>query len=86
MALIFLIGSIDPVLAGLSESAANIIDPNIKINAAVNFYFMFVSAIMIVIAGTWITEKIVEPRLKSYEGNAEKISVEKISEEEKKRT
>uniref|UniRef100_A0A832G7P1 AbgT family transporter n=1 Tax=Ignavibacterium album TaxID=591197 RepID=A0A832G7P1_9BACT len=80
----FLIGSIDPVLAGLSESAANIIDPNIKINAAVNFYFMFVSAVMIVFVGTWITEKIVEPRLKSYDGNAEKISVEKISDEEKK--
>lgn len=80
----FLIGSIDPVLAGLTQSAANIINPDIKINAAVNFYFMFVSAILIVIAGTWITEKIVEPRLKNYEGNAEKIPVDDLTLEEKK--
>lgn len=80
----FLIGSIDPVLAGLSQSAAQIIDPNMKINAAVNFYFMFVSAVLVVIVGTVVTEKIVEPRLKSYSGNAEKISVNEMSSIEKK--
>ncbi|HEY7751398.1 MAG TPA: AbgT family transporter, partial [Ignavibacteriaceae bacterium] len=69
----FLIGSVDPILAGLSESAAHILDPAMKVNAAVNFYFMFVSAFLIVILGTIVTEKIVEPRLKKYEGNAEKI-------------
>lgn len=80
----FLIGSVDPILAGLSQSAAQIIDLNIKVNAAVNFYFMFVSAILIVLLGTWTTEKIVEPRLKKYEGNAEKIPVEKLTSLEKK--
>jgi aminobenzoyl-glutamate transport protein len=80
----FLIGSIDPILAGLTQSAANILNPDIKINAAVNFYFMFVSAIMIVFAGTWITEKIVEPRLKNYEGNAEKIPIDDLKADEKK--
>ena len=80
----FLIGSVDPILAGLSESAAQIIDPSIKINAAVNFYFMFVSAFMIVVVGTWITEKIVEPRLKKYSGNVDSISVDEMGETEKK--
>jgi aminobenzoyl-glutamate transport protein len=80
----FLIGSVDPILAGLSQSAAQIIDPNIKINAAVNFYFMFVSAFLVVIVGTWVTEKIVEPRLKKYNGKAESISVEEMGEAEKK--
>lgn len=80
----FLIGSIDPVLAGLSQSAAQIIDPTMKINAAVNFYFMFISAFMVVLVGTWITEKIVEPRLKTYSGNAEKIPVNDITDVEKK--
>lgn len=69
----FLIGSIDPILAGLTESAANIIDPAMHINPAVNFYFMLVSAIMIVIVGTWVTEKFVEPRLGEYKGSAEKF-------------
>jgi len=80
----FLIGSVDPILAGLSQSAAQIIDPTISINAAVNFYFMFVSAFLIVVLGTWVTEKIVEPRLKSYDGKAEKIAVESMTAIEKK--
>lgn len=80
----FLIGSVDPILAGLSQSAAQIIEPEITINAAVNLYFMVASAIMIVILGTWVTEKIVEPRLKTYTGTAEKIPVDKLSQEESK--
>lgn len=80
----FLIGSVDPILAGLSQSAAQIIDPSETVNVAVNFYFMFVSAFMIVIVGTWITEKIVEPRLGKYTGNAERLSVEELSGDEKK--
>jgi len=80
----FLIGSVDPILAGLSQSAAQIIEPTITINAAVNLYFMVASAFLIVIVGTWVTEKIVEPRLKSYSGNAEKIPIDKLSAEESK--
>lgn len=80
----FLIGSVDPILAGLSQSAAQILDPTETVNPAVNFYFMFVSAFLIVILGTWITEKIVEPRLGKYKGNAEKIEIDQITPIEKK--
>ncbi|NOY06599.1 MAG: AbgT family transporter, partial [Chlorobi bacterium] len=52
----FLISSVDPVLAGLTQTAAQIIDPTLIISPAVNYYFMFGSAIMIVLIGTWITE------------------------------
>ena len=78
----FLIGSIDPILAGLTESAASMIDPGIQINPAVNFYFMVASAFLLVILGTWVTEKIVEPRLGKYEGNLEEF--ETVSPNEKK--
>ncbi len=69
----FLIGSIDPILAGLSESAARIYEPAMSVHPAVNLYFMIASAFLVVIAGTWITEKIVEPRLGSYSGETEKF-------------
>lgn len=78
----FLIGSIDPILAGLSESAANIIDPAMKLTPAINIYFMVISAIMITIVGTWVTEKFVEPRLGEYHGEFE--TFEKIQPIEKK--
>ena len=80
----FLIGSVDPILAGLSTSAAQIIDPSMNINPMVNYYFMVASAIMVILVGTWITEKIVEPRLGKYTGNEEALEIEQISPLEKK--
>jgi aminobenzoyl-glutamate transport protein len=80
----FLIGSVDPILAGLSTSAAQILKPEMTINPAVNYYFMFVSAIVVVLLGTWITEKIVEPRLGEYKGNAPRVAITKLVPEERK--
>ena len=45
---------------------------------------MFVSTFLITAFGTFITEKIIEPRLGKYEGENE-IDMTTISEEEKKR-
>jgi aminobenzoyl-glutamate transport protein len=78
----FLIGSVDPILAGLTESAAAIIDPSMKINPAVNFYFMFASAFLIVFIGSWVTERFVEPRLGSYTG--ESAELDEVSPHEKR--
>ena len=80
----FIIGSVDPILAGLSTSAAQIIDPNMYINPLVNYFFMVVSAIMVTFVGGWVTEKVVEPRLGKYQGNTEALKVEGISELEQK--
>jgi aminobenzoyl-glutamate transport protein len=80
----FFIGSIDPVLAGISESAAQMILPEMVVNPAVNYYFMFVSSFVVVIIGTWVTERIVEPRLGKYTGSAEKLPIEKLTISEKK--
>ena len=80
----FVIGSVDPILAGLSTSAAQIIDPDMYINPLVNYFFMVVSAVMVTIVGTWVTEKVVEPRLGKYNGNAEALRVEGITPLEKK--
>jgi len=79
----FLIGSVDPILAGLSTSAAQIIDPTMNINPMVNYFFMVVSALMVVFVGTWITEKIVEPRLGTYHGTEKPLEIEQITPLEK---
>jgi aminobenzoyl-glutamate transport protein len=57
-----LLGTIDPLLAGLSEEAARIVDVNYEVNPTANYYFMVVSTFFIAITGTIITEKITEPR------------------------
>lgn len=79
-----MIGANDTILAGLSEAAAQIIDVTEKVNPTVNYYFMFVSTFMITAVGTWITEKIVEPRLGKYAGPAERVSLEQLTAQEKK--
>jgi aminobenzoyl-glutamate transport protein len=61
-----LLGTVDPLLAGLTEKAAATIDPSIRINAACNFYFLFWSTFLVTIVGTWVSLFIVEPRLGSY--------------------
>ena len=66
-----MIGTIDPLLAGLSEEAAKIVDPNYTVNPTANYYFMVVSTFVIAFTGTFITEKLIEPRLGKYEGNGE---------------
>jgi aminobenzoyl-glutamate transport protein len=64
-----LLGTIDPLLAGLSEEAAAIVAPGYVVNPAANYYFMAASTFFIAFAGTWVTEKIVIPRLGTYTGD-----------------
>lgn len=78
------IGTVDPLLAGLSQEAARIIDPQYIVNPTANYYFMVVSTFLIAFAGTWITEKIVEPRLGKYDGDVAPEKIEPLSAEEKR--
>lgn len=79
-----LLGTIDPLLAGLSEEAAQILVPDYVVNPASNYYFMFVSTFIIAALGTWVTEKLVVPRLGEYEGEEEALEIEKLNADEKK--
>lgn len=64
-----LITPTDILSAGLTESAAKIIDPNFAVHPAVNWYFMIASTFLLSIVGTIIIEKIVEPRLGKYDSS-----------------
>ena len=57
-----LIGTIDPLLAGLSQEAARIVDPDYTVNALANWYFMIASTPVVTLLGWFVTEKIVAPR------------------------
>src|SRR5690554_5459913 len=59
----FIPSSIDPLLQSFTQSAAQIIDPNMLLNPLNNWLFTSLSSILIVGIGWYITDKIVEPRL-----------------------
>ncbi|HCN6359221.1 TPA: AbgT family transporter [Escherichia coli] len=63
-----LLGTIDPLLSGITQQAAQIISPDYIVGAEANWYFMFASTFLITILGYLITEKIVEPQLGEYHG------------------
>ncbi|CAE7756964.1 abgT [Symbiodinium sp. CCMP2592] len=62
-----LIGTVDPLLAGITEEAAQILDPTYEVHPAVNWYFMIASTFMITLVGWFVSAKIVEPRLGVYD-------------------
>lgn len=80
-----LIGTIDPMLAGITNEAAHILDPTVNITPTANYLFMVVSTFLITILGTILTTKVIEPRLGKYEGSVDKGSdLQNISDKEKK--
>jgi aminobenzoyl-glutamate transport protein len=80
------LGTVDPLLAGLSTEAAQILDPAYEVNPTANYFFMVASTFVIAFTGTFISERIIEPRLGAYKGNnhGEEQTFEKLSAKEKK--
>lgn len=63
-----IVGTTDPMLAGISTEAAKMIDPNYTVTATSNMFFMIASTFLITLLGWFVTDKIVEPRLGEYNG------------------
>jgi aminobenzoyl-glutamate transport protein len=85
-----LIGTVDPLLAGITQEAAQLIDPEYTVHPLVNWYFMIVSTFLVTGVATWVTVKIVEPKLGEYdasraeEGAADDRTLEPLSPLEKR--
>lgn len=80
-----ILGTIDPLLAGLSQEAARIVDPSYMVNPTSNYYFMVASTFLVAVLGTWVTEKIVVPRLGKFDADKhEQESIEHLNAREKK--
>jgi aminobenzoyl-glutamate transport protein len=83
----FVPSSLDPLLQGLTQAGAQIIDPAIIINPLNNYFFTTASSVLIVGLGWLITDRVVEPRLKNVEvdGNPDDLpEVHEIQPNERK--
>ena len=63
----FVPSAIDPLLMGFTESAAQIVDPDIQLNPLNNWAFTSASCLVIVAVGWFLTDKVIEPRLANTE-------------------
>lgn len=82
----FIPSGIDPLLQGFTQSAAQIINPAMEVNPLNNWFFTSASTLVIVLFGWLITDRIVEPRLRStpLDTDTAKPVMEKLSAKEKR--
>src|SRR5690625_236100 len=60
------LGTNDPLLSGITTEAVHILNTSYVVHPTDNWYYMFVSTFLVVMIGTIITDKIVEPKLGKY--------------------
>jgi len=83
----FIPSGIDPLLQSFTQSAAQIIQTDMAVNPLNNWYFTSASSLFIILVGWFITDKIIEPRLKDtpLDGELEDLpKMDEISPQERK--
>ncbi|HET9785715.1 MAG TPA: AbgT family transporter, partial [Pyrinomonadaceae bacterium] len=63
----FVPSSLDPLLAGLTQAAAGIVDANRAVNPLCNWFFTGASSVLIIAVGWFLTDRVIEPRLRNVE-------------------
>jgi len=80
--------SLDPLLVGFTEPAAQLIDESYKVPVTANYWLMVVLTPVFVVLGAYITDRIVEPYLGEYEPpedfDEEDIESSELSDEERR--
>lgn len=63
-----MIGPTDANLTGITNEALAGVGLEYETNVTANWFFIMASVVLLTVVGTWVTEKIVAPRLGEYEG------------------
>ncbi|MFN6264026.1 MAG: AbgT family transporter [Chromatiaceae bacterium] len=79
---LFVPSSLDPMLAGLTQAAARLSAhpgaAEMTINPLNNFFFTTASAGLIILVGWFLTDKVIEPRLKNTQVDGDPASLPKL--------
>lgn len=63
----FIPSGIDPLLAGLTQTGVDVLDPSHTVNPLCNWAFTSASCLVIILVGWFLTDRVVEPRLRKTE-------------------
>ncbi len=72
--------ALDPLLAGITQAGASVLDAEVVVNPLANYYFTASSSVVIVLLGWFITDKIIEPRLASVAVDGDPAEMPKLEE------
>jgi aminobenzoyl-glutamate transport protein len=59
----FVPSSLDPLLSGITQAAAQLLDPSVTVNPLNNWFFTLSSSVVIILVGWILTDRFIEPRL-----------------------
>ncbi len=63
-----LLSTADPLLSGISQEAARILNPAYVVTPLSNYYFMASSSLLIILVGTFVANKVTIPFVGEYQG------------------
>ncbi|MAM45485.1 MAG: AbgT family transporter [Planctomycetota bacterium] len=76
----FIPSGIDPLLQGITQVGAQILEPTQEVNPLCNYWFTTASSILIILIGWYITDRMIEPRLESTEVDGDPDDMPKMEE------
>ena len=79
-----LVTSMDVVNLSFTETAAKLVDPDMALSPAINYYFSAFSVFTLTARAVFVTVKVVEPRLGQYTGTGAGEEVSAVTGTEKK--
>jgi aminobenzoyl-glutamate transport protein len=71
--------SLDPLLAGITQAGVDILDKSHQVNPLCNWYFTAASTALIVLLGWYLTDRVIEPRLRKVEVDGDKADMPTMS-------
>ena len=76
----FIVSGLDPLLSSLTQTGVDIVDSNYIVNPLCNILFTAVSCVFIIGVGWFVTDRIIEPRLKGTEIDGDPSDIPKFDE------
>lgn len=76
----FVPSAIDPLLQGITQTAAQMHNPDVMLNPLNNWGFTAASCLLVVLVGWYLTDKVIEPRLKGTEVDGDSDAMPQIEE------
>lgn len=72
--------ALDTILAGLTQAGARVVNGNFTVNPLANIYFTIASSVLVLLVGWFVTDKVVEPRLRRLPVDGDPAEMPKMQE------
>jgi aminobenzoyl-glutamate transport protein len=72
--------SLDPLLSGITQAGASVLDPGRAVNPLCNYFFTATSSLLIIGLGWFLTDRVIEPRLRGVAVDGDAADLPKLGE------